>query len=188
MQLVPRKEKTFYCRYTLPLETAECHRLEIGEAELEEMLYAIIEKQAQVILNVERLDNTSEFQLKTAEQFEYGKLIEKRRDDKRSLYEKLILGELDAAGYKAAKSKVDVELDHLNNALERLNGETLAMSAAKSSDDELRKIAETVIGESKLTRPLVDALIDKVYVYPGNRVEIMWKVADFAETIRKMED
>lgn len=64
------------------------------------MLYAVIEKQAQVILNVERLDYTSGFQLETEQQAGYGKLIEKFRDDKRLLYEKLILGEFDAAGYK----------------------------------------------------------------------------------------
>jgi predicted nucleic acid-binding Zn finger protein len=185
MQLIPRKVRAFNCRHTLTVETAECHRQEIGEAELEELLYAIIEKQAQVILNVERLDDTSGFQFKTAEQSEYGKLIEKRRDEKRALYEKLILDELDAAGYKAAKSKIDVELDHLNNALARLNTEASAMSAAKSSDAELRKIAGTVIGEIKLTRPLVDALIDKVYVYPHNRIEIMWKAADFAANIKE---
>jgi hypothetical protein len=185
MQLIPRKVRAFQCRQTLAIETAECHRQEIGETELEELLYAIIEKQAQVILNVERLDDTSGFQIKTAEQSEYAKLIEKCRDDKRSLYEKLILGELDAAGYKAAKSKVDAELDRLNNALEKINAETAAMSAAKASDGELRTLAGAVTAEHKLTRTLVDALIDKVYVYPGSRVEIMWKFADFAENMKE---
>jgi DNA invertase Pin-like site-specific DNA recombinase len=184
MQLIPRKVRAFCCRYTQIAETLECHRQEIGEAKLEELLYAVIEKQAQVILNMERLDDTSGFQIKTAEQSEHIKLIEKCRDDKRLLYEKLILGELDAAGYKSAKSKADVELGYLNNALERLNAETLAMSAAKASDGELRKLAGTVTDEHKLTRPLVDALIDKVYVYPGNRVEIVWKFADFVANTR----
>lgn len=186
MQLALRKERAFYCRYTLPLETAECHRLEINEAALEEMLYVVIEKQAQVILNVERLDYTSGFQLKTEQQAEYGKLIAKCRDDKRLLYEKLILGELDAAGYKAKKNAIDVELDRLNRALNSLNAEATAISAAKSSDDELRKLAETAMNDSKLTRPLVDVLIDKVYVYPGNKVEIVWKVADFTANDREV--
>jgi len=185
MQLIPRKERVFHCRYTLPLESAECHKQEISEAELEELLYAVIEKQAQVILNVERLDISSGYQLKTEQYAEYGKLIDKLRDDKRTLYEKLILGELDAAGYKAKKVEIDVEIDRLTRTLDSLNAETTAMSAAKSSDDEIRKLAGTALGERKLTRPLVDLLIDKVFVYPDSRIEIIWKVADFTANIKE---
>ncbi|GHV33059.1 hypothetical protein FACS18949_06030 [Clostridia bacterium] len=188
MQLIPRKVRAFQCRHTLTVGNTECHRQEIGEIELEELLYTIIEKQAQVILNIDRLDDTSGFQIKDAEQSEYGKLIEKCRDDKQSLYEKLILGELDAAEYKAEKAKVDAELDSLKNALERLTAETKAITTAKSADNELRSLAGTAVSESKLTRPLVDALIDKVYVYPGNRVEIIWKSADFAANIKEVSE
>jgi hypothetical protein len=180
MHVAPRLKRAFVCRYTLHHQTAECHRQEINEADLEELLYATIEKMAQVILNVERLDDTRGYQLKTEQQAEYAKLIDKLRDDKRSLYEKLILGELDAAGYKTQKSEIDVELDRLCRIADNLNAETTAISAAKSSDDEIRKLAETALVDKKLTRPLVDLLIDKVFVYPGNRVEILWKVADFA--------
>ena len=41
------------------------------------------------------------------------------------------------------------------------------------------EIAEKVSGSDKLTRQIVDLLIDKVRVSPDKRVEINWKVADF---------
>ncbi|MDR2167030.1 MAG: hypothetical protein LBE35_04155 [Clostridiales bacterium] len=53
------------------------------------------------------------------------------------------------------------------------------MSAAKASGDELSNLAGVALGSEKLSRPLVDALVEKVYIYPGNRVEIEWKVTDF---------
>ncbi len=54
------------------------------------------------------------------------------------------------------------------------------MSAAKASGDELRKLADAALGSDKLNRQLVDLLIDKVYIYPESKIEILWKVADFA--------
>ena len=36
-----------------------------------------------------------------------------------------------------------------------------------------------VSGASDLTAGLADALIDRVYVSPGNQVEIVWKMKDF---------
>ena len=41
--------------------------------------------------------------------------------------------------------------------------------------------------EGKLSKGLVDLLINKVYVYPENRVEIDWKIADFAAIGAKEE-
>jgi hypothetical protein len=55
----------------------------------------------------------------------------------------------------------------------------LRATSAETSDDELRKIAGAVQETDKLNRSLVDLLIDKVYVYPDNQIEIVWKVADF---------
>ena len=41
------------------------------------------------------------------------------------------------------------------------------------------KLAQEVVETGKLTAELVDSLIDKVYIYPGNRVEILWNMQDF---------
>ena len=42
-------------------------------------------------------------------------------------------------------------------------------------------LAREIIVASGLTAGLADALIDRVYVYPGNQVEIVWKMKDFCE-------
>ena len=182
MQLTPRKIPAFVCSYTKVDETAECHRLEIGEQELENLLYEIITKQAQVIMNIDRLDASSGLMLRAEQQSAYKRQIEKLREDKCVLYERYVLKELDADAYKSEKAVIDTELAQLTRALDTLNAEAAALSAAKASDDELRKIAGMTLADNKLTRPLVDMLINKVYIYPGNRIEIEWKVADFAKS------
>ena len=41
-------------------------------------------------------------------------------------------------------------------------------------------VAKKVASESTSPRELVEALIDKVYVSPGNRIEVLWRISDFA--------
>ena len=88
--------------------------------------------------------------------------------------------EVTAENYLTEKSVIDNELSCLNRAFDTLKAETAMMVASKTSDDELRHLAETAHGEGKLSKVLMDLLINKVYVYPDNRIEIDWKVEDFA--------
>jgi DNA invertase Pin-like site-specific DNA recombinase len=178
MQLFPRKVKAFGCRYTKIDETAECNGLEIGEQELERLLYEVISKQANIVMNIGALD-TSGAELRSEQQAEYEKQLGGLQEEKRTLYERFVLGEIDAATYKTEKAMFDTEISRFTKALGTLKSEAAILSAAKSSDDELRQIASTALDTDKLTRTLVDLLIEKVYIYPGNHVEIVWKAEDF---------
>ena len=42
-----------------------------------------------------------------------------------------------------------------------------------------RKLAQEVVCADGLTAALADTLIERVYVYPGNRLDIEWKSNDF---------
>ena len=42
-----------------------------------------------------------------------------------------------------------------------------------------RKLAQEIIDTEGLTAGLVDTLIERVYVYPGNQLDIEWKIKDF---------
>jgi len=45
-----------------------------------------------------------------------------------------------------------------------------------------RVLAKEVVDEKLTPRELVETLIDKVLVFPGDRLGIQWKIADFAIT------
>jgi hypothetical protein len=171
----------FYCPRPKVGVAVKCKHLSVIERELENLLFEIISKQAQVILNSNGLDDSAGLSVKIEQQAGYEQRIEKYRDEKRTLYERFILGEIDAAAYKALKTVTETELSKLTHAFEALKTEAAVMSVVKASDDELRSLAGTALDSEKLSRPLVDALVEKVYIYPGNRVEIEWKVADFAK-------
>jgi len=95
MNRAPRKEPAFVCRYTKVDASAPCHGMEIKERELETMLFDIISKQAQVILNTDSLNDLSE-ELCSEQQAEYRKLIDRYQNDKRNLYEWYVMREIDA--------------------------------------------------------------------------------------------
>ena len=179
MQITPRKVRAFVCKYTKVDPNAECFGLEIGEQELETMLYEIINKQAQVILAIDGLGDTAELSVKTDQQAEYEKLMQECRDKKQSIYERYVLREIDAAMYKHEIGIVETEYTRLQRGYAALSAEVAILSAAKSSDDELQHLADTVLQSGTLSQTLAELLVDKVYIYPGNQVEIEWRVAGY---------
>jgi len=181
MRLSSTRNARFHCNFSRTASDAECYRLSVSAQELSDMLFDVISKYVQVILNTDRLSEIGDLELKIARQAEIEKQMETYQDEKRSLYERLILGEIDQDGYKALKADVDSELTRLNYAYSNLVAENGKLIATKAINDDLHRTAESVSGINTLTRSLVDMLISKVIVYPGDRVEIEWKVSGFGD-------
>ena len=179
MPRTAKKAATFFCRYTKVDEAAACHGLVIGEAELEGMLYEVISKQAQIILNLDNLSNAGRLDVQLAEQAEYDKKIEGYLDQKRVLYEQFILKQITMENYKSQKAAVDSELDRLREIHTNLKLQTSQMEMDEKAKSARTELAREVVGAGGLTAGLADTLIDRVYVYPNNQVEIVWKMKDF---------
>ena len=180
MPRVAKKTAVFYCRYTGVNESAPCHGLTVTETELEGMLYEILSKQAQVILNVANLANARQLDIQIAQQAEYDKLIEGYLEQKRVLYEQLILKQLTIEDYKSQKAAVDSELDRLREIHCNLKVQTSQMEMDEKVKSDRTELAREAVGAGGLTAGLADTLIDRVYVYPNNQVEIVWKMKDFS--------
>ena len=174
-----QKSATFFCRYTGVDEAAACHGLVIAEAELERLLYEILSKQAQITLNLDNLSNAGQLDIQLAEQAEYDKRIEEYMDKKRVLYEGLVLKRISMKDYKTQKAAVDNELDRLRAIHSKLKMQTSRMQMDEKEKSARTELAREVVGAGGLTAGLADTLIDRVYVYPGNQVEIVWKIKDF---------
>jgi len=179
MPRTANKKHYFQCRHSKVNEAAPCHGLTITEAELEGMLYEILSKQAQIILNVADLANAGQLDIQLAKQAEYDKLIEGYLDQKRVLYEQLILKQITMEDYKSQKAAVDSELDRLREIRSNLRAQTSQMEMDEKAKSARTKLAREVVGAGGLTAGLADTLIDRVYIYPNNQVEIVWKMKDF---------
>ena len=179
MSRTSNKNHAFYCRHSQADENAPCHGLHISEAELEGVLYEIMNKQAQVILNLQDLSDAEPLDVHLAKQGDYLKQITSCQDRKRILYEQMLLRAISTEDYKAKKAMVDKELGRLNRIYDALCKQMEQMRMGDESRAARKRLAQEVTGSSGLTAALVDALIERVEVYPENQVRIIWKLKDF---------
>jgi hypothetical protein len=155
--------------------------LQIKESELEALIFEIISKQAEVILGVCSIGNGDELDSILNEQSDYEQQIRRCMDEKRRLYEQFVLGEIDDKTYREQKTVCDSKLNEIKGLHSGLVVQTAKMQADKEKTADLKSVAKSVIGAKSLTREIVDALIERVEVFPRNRVEIAWKFTDFSE-------
>ena len=77
------------------------------------------------------------------------------------------------------KAEIDKELVRLEQVFSALNTQTAQMQMDADTKNASRKLAQEIIDTDGLTAGLVDTLIERVYVYPGNQLDIEWKIKDF---------
>lgn len=175
----------YYCRHSKVSENAPCRSMKVNEIELETALYGILSKQAQVILNLDNLANAGLLDVRLAEQADCAQRVESYKAQKRTLYERFILREIDKAEYMERKAEIDKELRRLEQACSTLDTQTAQMQMDEDTKKASRKLAQEIVGAGGLTVGLADALIERVYVYPGNQLDVEWKVKDFCKAESK---
>jgi len=173
------KTRYFYCRHTKVNDRAPCYNMTVKENELEAAIYDTISKQAKIILNLDNLSNAGLLDIRLAERADYGQQVEGLKAQKRALYEQLILCEISKAEYMECKAEIDKELVRLEQVFSALNTQTAQMQMDADTKNASRKLAQEIIDTDGLTAGLVDTLIERVYVYPGNQLDIEWKIKDF---------
>ena len=116
-----------------------------------------------------------------AKRHEYERQIAELNDEKRNLYEQLVLWEIDAGSYKAAKATLDEQLARLEQVYSAISSEIDRLSQGEIRHKQCRVLAQSALDEHTLTQRLVDLLIERVLIYPGKKIEVKWKVAGFFE-------
>ena len=173
------KDHYFFCNHTRYDDTAECHDLKISETELESTLYELMSKQAQAILNVHNLSDADLLEVRLAEKADFGSRTEKIKEQKMALYERYILREISLVEYRQRKADIDKELVRLEQAYAELSKQATQMQMAQNTKNASRKLAERIADTGSLNANLTDAVIERVYVFPGNRIDVVWKMKDF---------
>jgi hypothetical protein len=167
----------YRCQHTLSAPDAACNRMKISARELDESVLTIIRKQAEVVIGT---DDISHFRKTGADEKQIAELkrqIQDYEEQRQQCYEQFILGKIKRESYLSQKSECASQIGRLNKRLDLLR-------QSGRDRQELQKaavLAHKVAEESLSPREVVEALIDKVFVFPGNKLEIRWKVRDFTE-------
>ncbi len=169
----------FYCTYTRNDMAEPCHKHKIYESDLHKVLFDIISKQAELILNVDSISDVDTLSVKTEKSVDLEKQIEVYQQKKQKLYEQLLMQEISKDEYMELKAQYDATIQNMSAQYDRSRRDIEQAKSYRESLSQAKQIAKSVQKENTLTQALADMLIDKVYVYPDNRIEVVWKIKDF---------
>ena len=172
MRLSSTKNTAFHCWFTHSAPDISCHKLRIQSRELEDVVRETVVRQANIVLSQAHDDMRN---YRSKRQLESERVLQELQDEKQRLYERMVLGDIHPEEYKGQKKALDVALDRQRDVHEVIceQEEKNAPSAAAI------KAAREALRSDELGRELADLLIDRVLVYPDNRIEIQWKVSSF---------
>ena len=170
----------FYCRHSEVAETLPCHGVRIKMADLEQVVFETIRAQMCPALGID--SNKDKLDLQTVQQTEHEEKLRSIQDSKRYLYEQYALGEIDLETYRTRKAVYDTELVQAKNVHAVITAQTKQIKSDYEIKLKQQEIMQEVGNANMLTKALIDRLINKVYVFPGDRIEIEYATQDFLET------
>lgn len=90
--------------------------------------------------------------------------------------------EITAIEYQVMKRSFDEKIGLAQQQLERCRKQIEENKLTAKTTSEMKKIAKEIQKENTLSQRLADTLIDKVFVSPDKRIEIVWKIQNFCTT------
>jgi hypothetical protein len=169
-------DPVYRCHHTAGTPDAECHMLKVSVREVDELVLAIIRKKSEALLNCADL---SKLRRKTGGEQKIGDCegeIAQNMEERQRQYELFALGEISRDEFMKLNSESNSQLSRLNQQLVAMKAELEARRITAKSV----AVAKTVLDNSLDNRGLIETLIETVKLYPDKRIDICWKIADFA--------
>jgi len=174
---IMQKSPIFYCRHSEADTNAPCHGMQIGVAELEQLVFTVLKKQMEVVLGMGETELPA-LEAGLARQAEYEQQISSLQDAKRRLYEQYLMREIGLDEYKSQKAECDAKLVQIKNTCAAVTAQAKQAQEQREEQIKQKQIIREISQADGLTASLVDLLIEKVYVFPGKRIEIAYKVSE----------
>ena len=177
---IAQKTPYFMCRHSQVDPSSRCYSLRVNAAELEQAVFQTLKKQLELILSCST-DDKAQTGYYVAERSEYERQVEALENDKQNLFERFVMGEIDMDTYKAEKSAYDEIITRTNNAFAAIATQAKLKQEEQERQNSRGEIWSAITESTGLTPELTDLLIEKVMVYPDNRLDIIYKVKDLFE-------
>lgn len=157
-----------------------CRDVRADAAGLEEAVLLTLKKQLEILLPVHE-DGTIHLEATAAKCSEYEKQLEVLKDQKQALFERYLLGQIELDTYKSEKAVYDAEILKVKNAYAAVTAQAKLKREEQARQSSRQEIVHSIAAADVLTSELTDLLIEKVYVFPDNRIEIVYKIHDLFE-------
>ena len=168
------KPANYYCRHSQVSPSFPCHGLRTRADALEKAIFQTIRAQLQPVLGVDIEKDALD--MKTVQQAEFEKKLQALKDEKQRLFEQYALESISLDDYKQKKAEIDAELVQAKNVHATIAAHTKQAQIEYEAKLQRQEIIQEISGADNLTDALADALIERVYVFPNDRIEIVYKV------------
>ena len=177
---IAQKRPFYMCRHSTADVNSRCRDVRADVAGLEEAVLLTLKKQLEVLLPVHE-DGTIHLEATAAKCSEYEKQLEALKDEKQALFERYLLGQIELDTYKSEKAVYDAEILKVKNAYAAVTAQAKLKREEQARQSSRQEIVHSIVEADVLTSELTDLLIEKVYVFPDNRIEIVYKIHDLFE-------
>ena len=188
MQRRSRLNASYYCRYYYETKQEGCCPKNVKETELIAVVLSAIRNQAMLTGEMRRLQDLYNNQIREcikAKQERMAQLqeqIQKLTDSNFSLYESYAKGEIDADRFLQKKANNNKQIEIYKAELRDCHSKETVVPDEKSN---LLNLLEGKENLTDITKEVVRQLVDAVYVYGVNRVEVVFKFQEKGvETLR----
>lgn len=175
-----RNDSLFYCRHAQVARELPCYGVKVKMIELEQTVFEIIRTQMTPVLGIDT--NKDKLDLQTVQQAEHEEKLRSIQNSKRQLYERYALGEIDLETYRTEKEKYDAELVKAKNVHATIAAQTKQIQSDYEARLRNREIVQELGSADTLTQELIDRLVKKIYLFPGDRIEIEYITQDLFGT------
>ena len=172
-----RNDSLFYCRHAQVARDLPCYGVKVRMSELEQAVFEIIRGQVTPALGIDT--SKDKLDLQTVQQSEHEEKLRAIQAEKRQLYEQYALGEIDLETYRVQKEKLDAALIKAKNVHAVITAQTKQIQCDYEARLKQREITQELGNANALTQALIDRLIKRIYLFPGDRIEIEYVTQDF---------
>ena len=150
--------------------------MKVSADDLESAVMTIIKKQAEVVLGSEDLTEFRKTNAGAQQRGDCERQINQIAEQRQQCDERFLSGEIERDAFQSLKTDYTAQIDKLNFQLSLLK----QAERDKEADKKAAAAAKVALSEKATPKDIVNALVEKVFVFPDNRLEIHWKFANFA--------
>ena len=182
MQRRSRLNASYYCRYYYETKQEGCCPENVKETELIAVVLSAIRNQAMLAGEMGRLQDLYNNQFRERvkadreQKEQLQEQIQKLTDSNFLLYESYAKSEIDADCFLQKKENNNKQIEIYKAELRACHSKETAVSDEKP---DLLNLLEGKENLTDLTKEVVRQLVDAVYVYGGNRIEVVFKFREF---------
>ncbi len=170
---------TVFCRQRLFKTDSDCKDIEMYKKDADMAVLAAVKKEAELYLDRDKLSKQAvkrNSSLSVSDRI--GAIVKSMEAAQKgwfALYDKYADGKLEREVFINEKKKYDADMERMEAELEALKQTQEAEKSIQNGAERKAEQAVLFLEEKELTEDMKEKLIEKVLVYPGNRIEIVWR-------------